>query len=135
MKLIHRLLLICTLLMVTMSFTGCNTTLDQAGVYQGDTVLYQADKSIRAAYDTMHKLVTWEMEHREVLADYPAISEGTDQIRDYAKKSIKTAIALRKAYKLEPNSVNKDRLTSGLDVLQTALDQANKYLATPIRGP
>lgn len=127
------LLVFCAVM--ALGLGGCSTTLDPAGVYQGDQVLYQADKTINGAYDTLHKLVTWEKDHRQVLADYPDISKGTDQIRDNAKQYIKSAIVLRKAYALEPNAANKDQLMAGVSVLQTALDQASKYLATPIRGP
>lgn len=115
-------------------FTGCASSGDLAadGVYQQNATLYNADKSIGVAYDTMHTFVSWEYQNRQALSQYPQIKQAADHVRINAKEWLQSATALRLAYATDPSAQNKSQLENALNVLQEALNQAAKYMNTAI---
>lgn len=120
-----------TLLAMSM-LTGCNTTLAPDGAYHGDKVLYSADKTITSAYETLHTFVKWEFENRAALSKWPEIKEAADIVRTNAEGWISSARALRDSYAVAPSADNKLALNNGIDLLQTALAEATKYLDKPL---
>lgn len=107
---------------------GCNrTTLAPAGVYQGDKVLYEADKAITTTYRSFDTFLKWELQYRTVLP--VAVSRAADTIRINGKKWIDSASALRDTYAAEPNPQNRDKLMLTLNLINTAFDEAVKYMA------
>lgn len=106
---------------------GC-APLDPAGIYHGDQALHKAELTITTSYDVIHTYVTWEMENRAALAAYPEIKASADTMRLHAKEWFATAHALRDAYAASPTPGNRDALTTALAVLQTALNEAAKYM-------
>jgi hypothetical protein len=107
---------------------GCSkSTLAPAGVYQGDKVLYNADKTITTTYKSFETFLKWETQYRAVLP--VEVSRAADTIRLNAKKWIDTAGNLRDAYAAQPTAANRDKLKLALDLIDTAFDEAVKYMA------
>lgn len=105
---------------------ACKTTLQPGGPYN-DPVLYNADKTITSSYRILHSFVKWEYDNRAVLP--VEVSRAADAVRDNAEKWITSAINLREAYALAPNKESKNNLEKTLDVLQSVLQEAAKYMA------
>jgi hypothetical protein len=81
-------------------FAGCNTTLDPAGVYKGDKVLYEADNTIVTSHDLLQDFVNWEANNRTVLQKVsPEIQKFADTIVAQGPMWFSSAAALRDAYK------------------------------------
>lgn len=119
-------LLVCAFL-VAAGPVGCSkTTLSKDGVYQGDTFLYQAEKTITNADKDMSDFVAWERLHRAVLP--VEVSKSADVIRLNQKKWIDSAHALRDAYVASPTVENKDKFQLALTLVRTALLEAVKYM-------
>lgn len=113
---------------------GCATKLDPAGAYHGDTALYEADTVITSAYDVLHTFVKWEADNRTALSELPEVTKAADFVRDHARSWISTAISIREAYSKSPTPDNRTALQSAISVLQTAMSEATKYLASkPIK--
>lgn len=110
--------------------TGCRGTLDPAGEYRGDKILYTADKTITEAYDAMHAFVKFEFQNRAALARNPEIKESADAIRSNAETWIGTAIAMRDAYAGSPTADGRAQLEQALAVLRQAIVEASKYIST-----
>ena len=109
---------------------GACRNLDQTGAYKGDQTLYAADLTITTSYQLFDTFVTWEYSNRAALAAQPQIRVAADKVRAQAKAWIGSAIVLREAYAANPTADNKAALATSLSVLQAALNEATKYLAT-----
>jgi hypothetical protein len=109
--------------------TGCKSTqLSQTGPYKGDTVLYNADRSINAGYKLAHDFVTWEYNNRNVLP--LQVTQAADAVRANARKSLDAALAMRDAYANNPSKENASNLDVALNVLQSGLAEAGKIMAS-----
>lgn len=113
---------------------GC-ASLDKAGVYAGDQVLYQAELTTKTSYDVIHTYVAWEESNRALLTKWPAIKESADHMRAGAKQWFATAHALHDAYAANPSDANKAALDRSINVLTTALNEAVKYMALAAQNP
>ena len=118
---------ILTVIVLLGAGIGCSgLRLEEGGAYQGDEVLYTADKTIVNSYKLLDSFVTWEHQNRAVL---PAeVSRAADQVREKASTWTDSAIALREAYALNPNSENRSALERAVSILQAALAEAAKYM-------
>lgn len=106
--------------------TGCSSTkLAPGGIYQGDAILYTAEKAITTSYKTFHDFVQWEMDYRQILP--VEVSRAADVIRVNGKKWITSAEALRDAYVASPTVENKNKLTTTLNIIDAAIAEATKY--------
>lgn len=107
---------------------GCGkTTLAPAGVYQGDKVLYNAEKTITTSYRLFDSFLKWELQYRSILP--VEVSRAADTIRLNAKKWITSAGNIRDAYAANPTAENRDKLKLALDLIDTALSEATVYMA------
>lgn len=107
---------------------GCGkTTLAPAGVYQGDKVLYNAEKTITTSYKLFDSFVSWELQYRSILP--VEVSRAADTIRINGKKWITSAGNLRDAYAANPTAANRDNLALSLDLIDAALVEAATYMA------
>src|SRR5574337_446923 len=118
------LLLLC----VPLLFTGCKTTLDPAGVYKGDTALYEMDNTIVTGHDVLQSFVTWEAQFRPALAAFPEVKQFADKVVSEGPQWFASAAALRDAYKANPTDANKSAALLATDVIKTAISQASAYL-------
>ncbi len=125
--------IMAALLFIGGALTGCRS-LDPAGVYQSDQVLYNAHLSITTSYDVIHTFVTWEYQNRAVLAKFPKVRETADAFRKNSKQWFTTAEAMADAYKADPSQQNKDALTTALNILNAALNQAALQMSTAAAG-
>lgn len=123
----NTMMLALTLVLSVVAFTGCQTNLDKEGIYKGDKVLYNSDKTITTSYRVLHAFVKWEMDYRELLP--PEVTKAADAVRRDSRKWINSAIALREAYAINPSEENKLNLQKSLEVLDVALAQISKYMA------
>lgn len=130
MKRIQNLLLLCLLALVA----GCSSVTSD-GPYKGDSTLYRADLTITSAYNVLHAFVLWEYQNRPVLSATPEVTQAADYIRANAAKWIGTAIALRDAYAGNPTDANRSALQLSINVLQTAMNEAVKYLSKTNPNP
>jgi hypothetical protein len=81
------------------NLVGCKTVLDPAGVYQGDTFLYNVDKTISLNKLALTTFVKWEMDNRPtILAQYPAITVTADKVRAEAPKWFAVVGQARQSY-------------------------------------
>lgn len=106
--------------------SGCATRLDPGGVYNGDVVLYNADRAIKTAYDVIHEFVKFQAANNAVLGDQ--VRTAANAVRANAKTAVRSALALRDAYAKNPTPGSRTALDAGLDVLEGALVEAQKYL-------
>lgn len=107
---------------------GCGrTTLSPTGIYQGDNFLYSAEKTIVTSYKSFDAFLKWEETHRNILP--VDVSRAADVIRLNAKKWIDSASAFRDVYVQNPTKENRDKLKLTLDLIDTALAEATKYMA------
>ena len=109
---------------------GACRTLDKTGPYKGDQTLYSADLTITTSYQLFDTFVNWEYTNRAALASKPEIRAAADKVRTNAKSWIGSAIVLREVYALDPTAANRDKLLTSVTILQTALNEATKYLVT-----
>jgi hypothetical protein len=127
------LLLFASLLVPLPLLMGCGT-LDKSGIYQGDTVLYNAELATTEGKDMLHTFVKWEYDNRAFLRQWPQIKEAADDVRLHAKSWVASAIALRNAYVANPTQDTRSALEASVIVIRAALNQATVYMATPING-
>ena len=123
------LLALCSMA-APVGLTGCGT-LDKTGAYGGDKFLYDADLAIASSYEVLHSFVKFEHDNRASLAGTPEVAKYADVIRKGAPQWFGSAIALRDAYKGNPNAGTKSALQTALDVLREAVNQATRYMAQP----
>ncbi len=110
--------------------TGCSSSqkLDPAGVYQGDSFLYNAENTINNAHGLFHEFLTWEFNFRQVLP--PEVSRAADHIRKNEPKWLNSAHAFRDAYVATPTPQNKDKLQLSLNLIRTGLSEAAFYMSS-----
>lgn len=125
--------LLCVLGVLSVSLTACSP-LHPDGVYKSDQILHKSELVTTTSYEVIHTYVTWEKENRAALASIPEIKQSADVMRANAKQWFATANALRDAYAAAPTPENKDALATSLAVLQTALNEAVKYMAQAAGG-
>ncbi len=111
--------------------TGCATSLQTGGVYQGDLALYRTDMAVKTAYDALNAFESWEYANRAVLfAKNPKIKAEADTIRVNAPRWFESEATLRAAYVANPTPGNLTSLQAVLSEIQAALTVASQYLST-----
>lgn len=110
-------------LMLCLFAGGCGT-LNKAGPYQGDKVLYDADLAIATSYDVIHSFVLWEHQSRASLTNLPWITIKANEIRQQAPGAFKAAIMLRDTYAATPNSGTRSALVQSVTVLRALMATA-----------
>jgi len=105
--------------------TGC------AAVAPGaDPLVVNAERGTAIALDTFDTFLLLEYQNRTALESLsPGIHEFAEQIRTDAPQWIATARALTRAYKLNRTPENKAALATAVAVLETALKEAQAYIA------
>ncbi len=116
-------------------FSGCAGDVGTDGPYHGDSVLYNADFVITRSYSVLHDFVSWEYQNRPLLVSNPGITEAADNVRKNSQTWIGSAIALRETYAVSPTADNKKSLLAAIAILQTALNEATKYMVMPTAPP
>lgn len=90
------LLLIVGLLAPTV---GCKTQLAPAGVYQGDTFLYNADATIKFSYNTLKNFQKWESDNHTLISQqWPQVTIAAERVRDNAPLWFKAVGFARQTY-------------------------------------
>lgn len=112
---------------VAASMTGCGT-LNSAGPYKGDKVLYDADLVITTSYDVVHQFVTFEEANRAALASNPAIKAAADSLRARMPGAFASALSVRDAYAVSATAANASALQTVLDVIRAMAVEATKQL-------
>ena len=100
------------------------------GAYAGDKFLYEADNTITTSHAVLQDFVTWEANYRATLAQWPQIKQFADTVMKDGPGWFMSAIAVRDAYKANPTSQAKTALQAALDVIHTAIAQAQQNMAT-----
>lgn len=107
---------------------GCFTgRVSETSVYQGDSFLYNVEKTTVQAYRRFDDFLNWEEAYRSILP--VEVSRVADVIRVNAKKWINSSIAMRDAYVAAPSAANKDKLTVAVNLIDAALAEAAKYVS------
>jgi hypothetical protein len=114
------------LVVAAMGFGGCATRLAPDGPYNGDQILFNADKTITSSYRILHSFVKWEHQHRAVLP--VEVTKAADAVRANAEKWTQSVINLREAYALIPNKENRSALLNAVDVLDQVLLEVTKHM-------
>jgi hypothetical protein len=127
-------LLVFLLALPMLLLTGCKS-LDPAGPYGGDQVLYSADLTISTSYDVVHTFVSWEYRNRTALASTPQIHEYADLMRSNYPTYHRAAMSARMVYANSKTKPNQTALALTLDVLREAVRQANQWLANATNVP
>lgn len=110
------------------SLTAC-APIDPQGVYAGDQFLQKSELTITTSYDVIHTYVIWEEANRAALAGVPEIKQSADAMRASSKQWFASANAIHDAYAANPTPDNRNALTTALAVLQTAMNEAVKYMS------
>lgn len=121
----QQLMLVAVAVMLS---SGCATKLDPSGPYNGDTTLYKADKTITESIEILDAFVKWEYENRVALEKYPDITVAADAVRVSTRDWLISAIEMRDAYARSSNDVNRSQLTKALDVLKSAITEAQRHM-------
>lgn len=116
-----------SLAFMVLLLSACGT-LDPAGPYAGDKILYEADQTIATSYAFLDTFVTWEKANAAGLTAQPAIHQAAEKIRREAPEWFKSAVTLRDVYAREPTPANRQSLAAILGVIQAALVEATHYL-------
>jgi hypothetical protein len=94
-----------------------------------DPVVVNAERAIGVATPTFDELFKLEYTNHAVLKqDAPQVVAGVNVLRRNAPKWIATAVALTKAYKQNRTDENKANLLTAIKVLQSGIDEAQKYM-------
>ena len=119
--------ILAPLLIAALFATGCGT-LDPAGPYDGDQILFRADQSISATYDTLHVFVSWEYLHRDTLAKWPEIRQAADYVRAHAEDWVNAATYAREQYAVYRSPETRSSLTAAITELKkSAADGLTLY--------
>jgi hypothetical protein len=102
--------------------------LDPAGVYQGDSALYESELAINTSYDIVHTFVDWELKNRAALAKYPEIGKSAIRLRRDYKGWHESAIALHDVYEANKTDENRTKLMNAVGLLRKALEEATKHM-------
>lgn len=115
-------------LLALAGLNGCGS-LDPAGVYHSDRILYEAESNIAVSYQVIQSFVAWEKENRAALAAWPEIRGAADVMRAQAPRWFQTAHAWRDAYAANASAENQTALASALAVLHAGVAEAAGYMA------
>lgn len=127
--------LLVLLLALPMLLVGGCRSLDPAGPYGGDKVLYSADLTISTSYDVIHTMVSWEKQNRAALSAIPQVREFADLMRSNYPTYHRAAMSARMVYANSKTKPNQTALALTLDVLREAVRQANQWLASSTNVP
>jgi hypothetical protein len=129
-------LCLISLLSVPVLETGCHKTLAPEGVYAqpqgGGVVGYNTDLSITTAKDIFDAFLSWEKSNRPALSKTPEVRQYADKLRAEAPAWFKSAVALSDAYKASPTTDNLNAFNAAMAVIQSAVGQAQQYLAKSV---
>jgi hypothetical protein len=115
---------VITLLALAIAFSGCAT------LPGSDPVVVNSEKTTQVAFDVFDAFVTLEYNNRAQLAAVsPEIHKYAEVIRRNGLTWLGTARSLTKAYKTSRTPENKASLLTAVSVLQTAIAEAQKYIA------
>lgn len=109
-----------------LAFVPSCGTLDPAGAYKSDKVLYDADAVIVSSYDVIRSFVVFDAQQGANAA--PNMRMAANRIRLTAPQAFQSAIAVRDAYAAAPNSSNSTALAKALAVLRAASIEATRWL-------
>jgi hypothetical protein len=116
------------LIAFTAYLPGCNHSLDPAGVYGGDKILYEADQALANSYDAMDVFLQWEFNNRNAIGVVtPAMHAAAENIRLNAPEWFRSLTKVRKAYAADPSPENRLKLENALGIVRAAMTEAKKY--------
>jgi len=122
---VHPWAAVACLALVLFGLPACKkTTLAPGGAYT-DVTLYQTDKTITSSEALLHSFVSWELQNRTLLAQWPEIKKVADAVRGQAPGAIKAAIAARDAYANAKTAENANTLSITLTTLKALALQAS----------
>jgi hypothetical protein len=111
--------------------TGCAST--EPGQ---DPLVVHAERTTAIALDVMDAFLRIEHEHRALLDQaVPEIHRFAERLRRDGPQYLATARAATRAYKHSRSPENQFTLQTALAVLQTALTEAQRYIALIERQP
>ncbi len=111
--------------MLLVGFSGCQTKLDPAGVYQSDTFLYNADKTISVAKAGLQQFVKWEYDNRATITNtWPQVTITADKIRSEAPQMFALVGLARTAYVQVKTSIGNATNSPTLASAQTAFQDS-----------
>jgi len=118
-------LLVCTLCVL------CGSC---ASVSPGnDPLVVNAERTAKLAFNTVDAFLEWEYINRSLIGQ--DVTDTADSLREFFPENYATLRNLTKAYKLNRTAENRASLTTALRVVQTALNEALKYLPPPEPTP
>ena len=108
---------------MVLSETGCKIKLDPAGVYHGNTLLYDADVTIDTTHQALESFVSWEAANDSFLiTNAPAITRAADFVRKNGPGWLKTATLARNKY--EDSVLSVSASTNDVQSASNTLQQA-----------
>lgn len=115
------------LFVMMLAFTPACTSI----LPNNDPVVVNAERVTAIALDTFDTFLKFEYENRERLeAISKDIHKVAENIRRNGKDWLLTARALTKAYKENRSPEAKFQLMTALAILQSAMSESHKYIAT-----
>lgn len=106
---------------------GCQTKLDPGGVYNSDTFLYNADKTLSVAKAGLQQFVEWEFKNRATITNtWPQVTVAADKVREQAPQAFALAGIARTSYIQVKTSIgsntNSLALTSAKEAFQNSVE-------------
>ena len=112
---------------LALTMPGCQTSLDPAGAYQGDNWLYQTDKAVTTAYDTIDGFLIWELQYRSSLAtNAPHVTAAADSIRSQAPRWFAVEKQMRGLYVAAKSPGTSNQLFNAAAVITTGATNATQ---------
>lgn len=120
-----KFLLVLLIALPALFVSGC------ASILPGhDPIVVNAERTIGVALDTFDVFLKLEYDNHEALKGVsPAIYESAQYIRKNGKRWIKSATDLTRTYKRNRSPENKVSLITAISVLQSAVREAEGYIA------
>ena len=111
-------------------FTGCATTLSPTGVYQGDTVLYNADIVFNTATTTVDQFLKYELANRGTPAAPKGLTQAADKIRGEWPRIHDAYYSARDLYTANKSAANLSSFQKAITDAQGALSIASGFLTS-----
>jgi hypothetical protein len=115
--------LLGSLILFGAATTGCSTTQVAAG---HDPFVVEAEKDLRTAWHVVDGFLSWEDTNRKTVD--PGVTAIADDLRIAFPSYLQSAEDVLRAYKRSRTPANRSNLQTWLVTVQTAMEQALRYL-------
>lgn len=118
--------LLGSLILIGAANTGCSTTQVAEG---HNPFVVEAEKDLRTSWHIVDGFLSWEHANRKTVD--PGVTAIADDLRVAFPSYLQSAEDVLRAYKRSRTPANRAELQTWLVTVQTAMEQALRYLPSP----